>query len=243
MKQKLFGSVISIFLFSTAAFAEKFANQFTEFELPPNWACQLEGSEWVCQSGDPSKKKEAIIVLAAKLKGESDSIDQYYSHLKSVKTFTSASGKPMKSEPKYTKTTNINNQAWVDSLHLESEISGFYTRYLATVKEDIGVLVTYSISKAKYQEYLPQFEAMINTLKVFRKTGGMNVAPKNTDLMANVGKKSVIADNSIYDNKMEVSGGSEDAPKKRGVKSDDLQTYMMLAGAALVAFFLLKKKK
>jgi hypothetical protein len=233
------------FVFSLSARAEKFANQFSEFELPPNWICQLEGAEWVCQSGDPSKKKEAIIVLAAKLKGDMDSIDQYYSHLKSVKTFTSAAGKPMKSEPKYTKTIKINEQAWVDSLHLESEIAGFYTRYLATVKEDIGILVTYSISKSKYQEYLPEFEAMVNTLKVFRKTGGINVSPPDTNMFANAGKKSVIQDEVIFP-KSDLQGGvaeEEGTGRANKAKSDELKMYLLFGVAAAFGYFVLKKKK
>ena len=154
------------------SYASKFANQFIEFELPPQWQCNLEGAEWVCQSTDEKKKKEAIIVLAAKIAGPQDSMDQYLTYLKSAKSYTSIQGKPVKSDPKYAKTQAINGQPWVDALHLESEIPGFYTRYLATIKEDIGVLVTYSINKAKYQSYLEDFDNMVRTLKVFRKPGG-----------------------------------------------------------------------
>lgn len=164
------------------AHAAKFANQFTEFELPPQWSCNLEGAEWVCQSADESKKRDAIIVLAAKLKGDQDSLDQYLSYLKAAKTYNSVAGKPVKSEMKYAKDVNINGQAWVDALHMESEIPGFYTRYLATVKQDIGVLVTYSINKTKYQMYLNDFENMVKTLKVFRKTGGINTGPQGGNL-------------------------------------------------------------
>ena len=52
-------------LASPEAHAAKFANQFAEFELPPNWQCTLEGAEWVCQSTNESRKRDAIIVLAA----------------------------------------------------------------------------------------------------------------------------------------------------------------------------------
>src|SRR3954465_3017477 len=166
------GALLSL---STQAYAAKFANQFIEFELPPQWQCSLEGAEWVCQNTNDTKKRDAIIVLAAKLKGDQDSLDQYLTYLKSNKTYNSVQGKPVKSEPKYAKTVNLNGQAWVDALHMESEIPGFYTRYLATVKQDIAVLVTYSINKNKYQQYLNDFDAMVQTLKVFRKTGGINV--------------------------------------------------------------------
>src|SRR6478672_2022415 len=176
---------VSLVLGAQQSFAAKFANQFTEFELPPQWNCSLEGAEWVCQSTNESKKRDAIIVLAAKLKGDQDSLDQYLTYLKAAKTFTSVQGKPVKSDPKYAKTVNLNGQAWVDALHLESEIPGFYTRYLATVKQDIGVLVTYSINKTKYQQYLEDFDNMVKTLKVFRKPGAVNAAPQNSDIFKN----------------------------------------------------------
>ena len=83
-------------------YASKFANQFIEFELPPQWQCNLEGAEWVCQSTDEKKKKEAIIVLAAKIAGPQDSMDQYLTYLKAAKSYTSIQGKPVKSEQKYT---------------------------------------------------------------------------------------------------------------------------------------------
>jgi hypothetical protein len=61
---------------SANSYAAKFANQFVEFELPPQWQCNLEGAEWVCQSLDEQKKRDAIIVLAAKLKGDQDSLSK-----------------------------------------------------------------------------------------------------------------------------------------------------------------------
>ncbi|MFZ9595480.1 MAG: hypothetical protein ACO3A2_05320 [Bdellovibrionia bacterium] len=191
----------------TPSYAAKFANQFTEFELPPQWQCNLEGAEWVCQSTNESKKKEAIIVLAAKLKGDQDSLDQYLNYLQSAKNFTSVQGKPVKSDPKYAKTINLNSQPWVDSLHLESEIPGFYTRYLATVKQDIGILVTYSISKAKYQDYLNDFENMVKTLKAFRKTGGINVGAQSGNLFQNTQIPTTLSGDSIFPG-TQIQGGA-----------------------------------
>lgn len=228
-------------LISTQAQAAKFANQFTEFELPVGWTCSLEGAEWVCQSTNDKKKKEAIIVLAAKLKGDQDSIDQYLTYLKGVKTFTSVAGKPMKSEPKYAKTVKLNEHPWVDSLHLESEIPGFFTRYLATIKDDIGVLVTYSISKAKYQDYVQSFETLVRTLKVFRKPGGINVGQGGNLMNANIPQH--LADTTVFPgaNQVDVQGAGEAAPVQPKANDD----WMMYAGIAAVVILLIiiKKKK
>ncbi len=224
-------------LFPFQSFASKFANQFSEFELPPQWQCNLEGAEWVCQSTDASKKRDAIIVLAAKLKGDQDSLDQYLTYLKSAKTYTSVTGAPVKSSVKYAKTVNINGQAWVDALHLESEIPGFYTRYLATVKQDIGVLVTYSINKNKYQDYLGVFDNMVKTLKVFRKTGGLNAAPQNSNLFSNTQIPQNISESTVFPNMNPIGGTSAPKPKK----GSPLLPILLVGGAA--GFFIWRRRQ
>ena len=221
------------------AMAAKFANQFTEFELPPQWQCNLEGAEWVCQSTNDAKKRDAIIVLAAKLKGDQDSLDQYLSYLKAAKTYTSVQGKPVKSEPKYAKNVNLNGHPWVDALHMESEIPGFYTRYLATVKQDIGVLVTYSINKNKYKDYLEVFDNMVKTLKVFRKTGGINVAPGSGNLFDQAKIPANITADTVFPGANPM-GGADGAPRP---KKQELPLLPIAAGAAVVLFILWKRRQ
>ncbi len=227
-----------LFLSAPSAHAAKFANQFSEFELPPKWQCNLEGAEWVCQSTDEMRKKDAIIVLAAKIKGDQDSLDQYLSYLKAVKSYTSIQGKPVKSEPKYAKNINLNGHPWIDSLHLESEIPGFFTRYLATVKDDIGVLVTYSINKAKYQEYLTDFENMVRTLKVFRKAGSINVAPQNTNLFQNAQVPQTLSENSVFPG-AGPEGGTADKPAQKG---NNMIIIIVLAAVGAIGFLIWRKR-
>lgn len=229
---------ISALTLPVQAFAATFTNQFIQFELPPQWKCQLEGAEWVCQNADKAKRKDAIIVLAAKLKGDQDSLDQYLAHLKKTKSYTSVKGKPVRSESKYAKNVQINGHAWVDSLHLESEIPGFYTRYLATVKADIGVLVTYSISKAKYQDYLKDFEAMIKTLKVFRKAGTSINGSKNRSIFEGIDIPGKINRATVFPVDMNDTGEQPQQP----AQNNNL-IYLILAGAAAVAFIIWKKRR
>ncbi len=153
---------------ATQAFAKRFASKYCEFELPPQWECALEGSEYVCQSENADRKKEAIIILAAKIRGEQDSIDEYQAYLRKNKEYNLPGGKKQISEPKNTKLTTISDHQWVDALHLASEVPGFYTRYLATVKEDLGVAVTFSVTKDLYTQYIPVIDKMVSTLRVFR---------------------------------------------------------------------------
>ena len=231
-------AAIGLCLVPAGAWAGKWANQFVEFELPPQWECHLEGAEWVCQSTNDQKKRDAIIVLAAKLKGDQDSIDQYLNYLKAPKVYSSVQGQQVKSESRYAKTIQLNDQPWVDSLHADSEIPGFYTRYLATIKNDIGVLVTYSINKAKYQAYVEDFENMVKTLKVFRKPGGLNPIAQGNDSLVPAIKTPQIDGGGVF---TPGTGGAPD-PQPQKPKDDGLP-IPLIAGAAILGFIIWKKRR
>lgn len=160
--------ILAFTIFASNTFAKRFSSKYCEFELPAGWECALEGSEYVCQSENADRKKESIIILAAKIRGEQDNLDEYMAYLKKSKEYSLPGGKKQVSEPKNTKLTRINEHQWVDALHLASEVPGFYTRYLATVKEDLGVAVTFSVTKDLYTSYQPIMDKLASTLRVFR---------------------------------------------------------------------------
>jgi hypothetical protein len=221
--------------------AARFSNQFVEFELPPQWECTLEGAEWLCQSRDESRKRDAIIILAAKLKGPQDSLDQYLEYLKGAKTYQAITGQSVKSEPRYAKTIRIQDQPWVDALHLESELPGFYTRYLATVKQDIGVLVTYSINQEKYQYYLNDFENLVRTLRVFRRPGGLNTLPAQSDIFRDTNIPQHVAENSVFSGAIpDTRDGSTPAQPSQG---DNSLILLLLIGGGAVGFIIWKRKQ
>jgi hypothetical protein len=227
--------------FSTSALGAEFANQFVQFKLPPNWKCTLEGAEWVCQGQDPNRKRDAIIILAAKLKGDQDSLDQYLDYLKKPKNFRSIQKKPVRSEPKYSKTVSLNAHAWVDSLHLESEIPGFYTRYLATIKKDIAVLVTYSINKEKYSTYLSDFEQMVKSLRVFRKSGPINAAAKEGNLFAQGSIPTSVGQGSVF---QAVPQTQQNPNVGQQIKKQDDSMFLFGAlGLAVVAFIIWRRRQ
>ncbi len=233
---------LSLFI-SVPAWAGRFANQFIEFELPPQWQCNLESAEWVCQGTDEAKKRDAVIILAAKLRGQQDSLDKYEAYLKNAKTFKSIQGRPVKSEPKHARSLELNGQSWVDALHLESEIPGFYTRYLATIKNDIAVLVTYSINKTKYQQYLEPFENLVKTLKVFRKPGTpINTLSKDANLFNAAQVPAGVTEGSVFPGVSPQGGSDTPIAKPVSKKNDDLLIYGGVA-AALLLFFIIRKRR
>jgi hypothetical protein len=232
-------------VFAINSNASKFANQFVEFELPNAWVCLLEGAEWVCQNQqDKEKKKEAIIVLAAKIQGDQDTLDQYLSYLKNPKVYTTAAGKQVTSDVRYANNKTIGEKAWVDALHLESEIPGFYTRYLATVTDGIGILVTYSVNKNKYQEYAPTFESMVNSLKAFRREGGLNMAGASSNIFKDLKVPSGVTGDTVFG----VQGAPDDEKKaKQGglaaLMNDPMIFYGGIGAVALIVLSIIKKRK
>jgi len=228
-------------LMMTALQAKTFTSQYCEFELPPGWECALEGTEWVCQSVNKSRKKEAIIILAAKIRGSQDELAKYQAYLKKPKTFNLPGGKTQVSEAKYTKMNKVNEQMWVDSLHMASEVPGFYTRYMATVKEDLGIAVTFSVAKDHYEAYQDLFDKIIQTLKVFRqknvKAGNFKLAGggKGDLLDAPVIPDSDNLNNIGYKQRKKSSGG--------GDSTTDYLIYALVAGGAVFALSKMRKKK
>ena len=159
-------SLCLFFLLSLPAEAKLFRNAYVSFELPPNWDCRLEGTEWVCVSKFNEKSREAIIILTAKEVGPADTLQAYLAHLKTPRTIPDAVGKPIPSKLIGVKTRTINNHMWVDGMHMGSEVTSYYTRYLASVKQNIAILVTFSAHKAHYTKYSADFLKAIQSLRV-----------------------------------------------------------------------------
>jgi hypothetical protein len=181
--------------------------------------------------------------MAAKLKGDQDTLEKYQEYLSKARIFNAPNGKSVSSQPKYAKVLQLNGHPWADSIHLESEIPGFYTRYLATVKQDIGVLVTYSINKAKYQEYLGQFEDMVKSLKVFRKQGGVNTNTGGS-IFNQAQLPGAFTEQQVFpegQGQQQAAGGG--AAKGKQKQEGGALMLILLAAAGGVGFIIYKKKQ
>lgn len=144
-----------------------FRNAYVSFEMPDNWKCNLEQTEWVCRSEDAQQSKEAIIILTAKETGPMDSFEAYLNHLNTPQQVTYRNIGTTTSRIVYPpKRVTVNDQMWIDGLHLGSEVPSYFTRYLATIKNKIAVLVTFSAHRNKYTEYSPAFFRAVQSLRV-----------------------------------------------------------------------------
>ncbi len=234
-------TILFILTFSVSTcFAKGFANQYIEFELPNGWECMLEGSEWVCQSNNADRKKEAIIIMAAKVRGEQDNLDAYKKYLGQTKTYKLPGVKTSQtSESKSTTIKSVNNHQWVDALHLNSEIPGFYTRYLATVKADLGVAVTFSVSREFWDAYSGVFDKIISTMKVFRQSNA-NISKLRQNKDFDGGK---IEDSTFIPDGALDLGVGRGQKKKKSSGSGDSSSLIYLLIAAVVGFVIMKSRK
>lgn len=158
--------LLSLFLGCSVAQAKRFRNAYVSFELPPNWSCKLEGSEWVCESDFAQKTKESIIILTAKEVGPTDSMPAYLAHLQTPRVIPGRGGTMNKSQVIHVKERMIGNQLWIDSMHLGSEVGHYFTRYVATIKERIAILITFSAHKQHYTKYSADFIKAVESLRV-----------------------------------------------------------------------------
>lgn len=234
---KFISTCIILSLLSFSALGKTFSNQYIQFDLPSGWQCSIEGSEWVCQSENKDRRKEAIMILAAKIRGGQDSLAEYQAYLNKGKTYQLPGGKMQRSEPKYTKLSPINGHQWADALHLASEVPGFYTRYLATVKEDLGVAVTFSVTKDMYSAYQGIFDKVVSSLRVFRQK------KQNLESLR-LGKKE--ANTGFADEVFAPTDGLVDIganQRKRKTSEGNNDDLLLYAGIGIVGLLALLKLK
>lgn len=151
-----------------SASAKTFFNSYVSFELPERWECDLRDTEFVCRnSNDPKSKREAVIILTAKEVGPQDNLTDYQAHLTGARMLPSrTSAVPQPSKVLRVDQKKIADQVWIDGFHLASEVPNYYTRYLATTKDKIGILVTFSAHTTVYANYVNEFLRSIESLRV-----------------------------------------------------------------------------
>ncbi len=231
MKAPRLVSLILISATGFAAHATTFRNSYVSFELPNRWNCILEQTEYVCRSQTPGQEsKEAVIILTAKEAGPADNLQAYEAHLKSPKQVPSLTGIPTMSQVvSPPKITNIANQPWVDGLQLGSEIPNYYTRYMATLKDRIGILVTFSAHKKYYSKYADDFFKAVLSLKVLVTSQSLN----NNTAIANGGNGNF---GSPINLSGDSGGGDLEAPPEEGSGSGShLKQSILALGLVLAA--------
>ncbi len=157
-------------LFPTFLFANQWGTEYLKFELSETWKCQTDENQYICYPADASKRKEALIVVAAKIEDtKEDKLEKYYDYLKKPKEIKTPSGQAITSKVHLIKYITVNDTKWIDALHESSEVPDYYTRYLATIQSGIVIVLAYSTSIEKNILYIKDLRNMVQTLKVTAK--------------------------------------------------------------------------
>ncbi|MCB0391682.1 MAG: LPXTG cell wall anchor domain-containing protein [Bdellovibrionales bacterium] len=227
-------------LLPLTSYAELFRNAYLSFELPPNWKCSNEVTEWVCISNYSQRSKEAIIILTAKEVGPTDSLQQYMAHLNQKKPLQSKKGQQLMSHVYTVKQVQINGHPWVDGLHINSEVENYYTRYLTTTKGNIAVLVTFSGHKQHYTKYSADFFKAIQSLRVIppqnglaKGSGSLGPGSKNQELIGGGGLAGLEMGSNQFPEEQSGEGFSDSQTKIAGLA-------LLLAA---IGFYLLRRRK
>ncbi len=231
-------TILAVILASLTLEAKVFRNAYVAFELSDAWKCNLEHTEWVCRAESDKEAKEAIIVLTAKEVGPTDSLDSYTQHLNTPQTGSNKTGSPSRVvyPPKQVK---INDHVWIDGLHEGSEVNNYFTRYLATIKDRVAILVTLSAHKNFYTKYSQDFFKTVMSLRVIAtanllakpemgplRPGGETLgAPISAAMPADLGSELAPAENS--------NSGSQ-------TKNMFIGIALLLAGIGVYVYFKMK---
>lgn len=159
-------TLLAALAIANTAGAKTFQNSYVSFDVPDNWNCLQEGVAWTCTPAGVIESKEAVIVLAAKVAGPEDNLTNFQNFLAQPKKITTKVGTPMPSQVMYSRARQLANSQWVQAQHLGSEIQEYYTLYLATVKDQLAILVSFSAERNRYQVYNPIFDKAIKTLRI-----------------------------------------------------------------------------
>ncbi len=232
-------SVLFLSLIAIPSHARLFRNAYISFSMPDKWQCQLDGTEWICRSDADKESKEAVIILTAKEAGPTDSLAAYSAHLSGPIVSQGHAGQNITSKVSAPpKEVQINNQIWIDGLHLHGEVANYFTRYLATVKDRIAILVTYSAHKDFFSKYATDFFSSINSMQI---TASKSLLPEGTG----GGQGTIVeplggASNPIFSDPGLPPPRSQAGGKNTAMLLTGLA--LILIGAAIYIFLKLKKK-
>lgn len=205
----------AIFGFGLYANAKIFKNTYITFEIQDDWNCVAKAPDWICRPMDPQKAKEAAIILTAKEKGPTDTFDLYTAHMRSSQTVKRKDGTTLTSTVTSPPQRLLyNNHPWLDGLHLNGELKHYYTRYVATIKDEIAVLITFSAHNKVYAKYSTEFSKTIQSLRIIAPKGVISSSrPGGSESFGTPGGSNlpggVFEDDDMYNQKGILAGNEK----------------------------------
>lgn len=233
---------------TTASWAANFSNAYVSFEKPEGWRCDLVQKAWMCQSENPADKQEALVMAIASLATDWDKVENYEEYLKASKPIIGDNNEVlMNSEVSYARKRNINGHIWVDSLHHNSELPGFWSRYTVTINETpktkLAILVTYVVSDERRAQFAPQFERMVSSLKPNAEFD-LNSATKQGDVVLTGSERLGSLQSALISDKLKKKPTPSPSPTATPGGGDSSTMLLVVVGAvAIVGLVIVRRRK
>lgn len=225
-----------LFLLPLQAFA--LTTQYLSFDHPEGWQCELSQGVWICQDTVEPQRKESLVLSIATTQSDWDSLENFEKYLKDTRKTQDDAGKTIESKITYTRKRNINGNWWVDSLQFNSELPGFWTRYVATVHKKLAILITYVASDEYYKTMGPKFERMVTSLKL-NSDFDLTVATKQGDgPLPGAEILGPRQQKDLLKGRLNMKSKKKEVPESR-----NLPLSLLLVGVLGVAVFLFLKRK
>jgi len=219
---------------------------YVSFDHPDGWKCELSQGVWICQSSVETDRKESVVLSIATMASEWDSLDNYEKYLKEPRPIQDEDGNTLMSKVSYSRKRNINGINWVDSLQFNSELPGFWARYLATVhttgSTKLAILITYIVSEERYKTLAPAFERMVASLKPNAEFD-LNIASKQGDGPLPGAQKLGQIQKDIIADRLNVRK-KKDVAKPEEEPSEDLPLPMLVgAGVGVLLLIVILRRR
>jgi hypothetical protein len=151
---------LTAWLIAPAPPPKRFITDIFELDLAPDWACDLDETEWVCRKGRPPTV--SIAVIAMKRRNVEDNLDAYEEHLRHPEPNKDGTVPELRSLTR----RRLAGHEWVEAVQLSSEIANYVTIYMATNTSQVGVLATFSFHKDHEAEQRNDIDFMLSSLRI-----------------------------------------------------------------------------
>lgn len=240
---KLLLGALSLYTINSWALVTKYVS----FDHPEGWLCEFSKGVNVCQSTTVPDREESVVLAIATLATEWDTIENFEDYLKIPRTIEGDDSKKITSEVRYVRKRNINGFTWVDSLQYNSDLPGFWSRYVATVlntpKAKLAILVTYIVSDDRYKQLAPQFERMVASLKPNTEFD-LNEATRQGEAPLPTADKLGPLQSNIIAEKLKKKPANTD--KKPASTNDDQNNLIIIAAILVIGvtgYIVLRRRK
>ena len=174
-----------------------------------------------------------MFILTFKKAGKKDNLNNFSRILKKPKQIVTQNGNRISSKLVSLKKVKINNMPWIDAQHLGSELSHYYTRYLATVNGEVAVVITMSSHKLYYSRYTSDFFQAIKSIRLLSKVA--KVESQVSGSGAPMGQRDLFDINNL-------GLGEEGFLSEPGSSSTENLFFLIAIGLAIFGAFLLLRR-